>query len=448
MANFTDTLDNKIMPMARKLSNQKHLVSIRDGIVLVLPIIIIGSIFLILLNLPIPGYEAFMTSVFGENWDTALQYPVSATFDIIALIAAFGIAYRLAEKYDVDAISAGVLSVAAFLLATPYEVEFVPNEEADPIMVEGGIPVELIGPEGLFVAIIIALFSTEIYRFIIQKNFTFKMPEGVPPAVSKSFMALVPAFIVIVLVWLVRLLIEQTIFGDIHELIYSIVGAPLTLAGGGYIGTMIAILFQQALWAIGIHGAITVSGVMSPVWYTQLGENQQAFAAGEEIPNVVTPEFITLFVNTGGSGATIALVILMVLLAKSAQMKQMGRLNIGPSLFGVNEPLLFGVPIVLNPLIIIPFILTPLAITTITFVTMSTGLVAKPAGIAMPFTMPPIISGYLATGGQISGAVIQFVNILVGVAIYFGFFKIIDRSRLREEQEAEKKESKSNEESV
>lgn len=206
MSAFTRVMEEKIMPVAGKIAGQRHLSALRDGIILTMPLIIIGSVFLILTSLPIPGYADFMASVFGKEWADKLGYPVNASFDIMAMIAAFGIAYRLAESYGVDALSAGAISIAAFLLATPFEVPFTPDGSTEPIMVGGGIPITLLGSKGLFVAMLIALFSTEIYRYIIQKNIVFKMPDGVPPAVSKSFVALIPGFIIVFLVWLARLL--------------------------------------------------------------------------------------------------------------------------------------------------------------------------------------------------------------------------------------------------
>lgn len=215
------------MPVAGKIAGQRHLSALRDGIILTMPLIIIGSVFLILTSLPIPGYADFMASVFGNEWADKLGYPVNASFDIMAMIAAFGIAYRLAESYGVDALSAGAISIAAFLLATPFEVPFTPHGSTESIMVGGGIPITLLGSKGLFVAMLIALFSTEIYRYIIQKNIVFKMPDGVPPAVSKSFVALIPGFIIVLLVWLARLLIEMTPFQSLHNVVGDLLGTPL-----------------------------------------------------------------------------------------------------------------------------------------------------------------------------------------------------------------------------
>lgn len=435
MSKFTDVLENKVMPVAGRIAGQRHLQALRDGLILTMPLIIIGSIFLILGFLPIPGYEDFMANTFGDQWLTKLLYPVGATFDIMALIAGFGIAYRLAEKYNVEPLSAGAISVSAFLLATPFEVSFLAEGATDAVMVGGAIPAALMGSKGLFVAMLIAMLSTEIYRYIIQKNIVFRLPDGVPPAVSKSFVALIPGAIVIFVVWILRIVVENTDFGSLHNIVGELLGKPLGVLGGSLIGSLVAVFLVQLLWSCGLHGASIVGGVMGPIWLAATDANRLAFQNGaEELPNIFTAQFFDLFVYIGGSGATFALVVMMLLRARSQQMKQLGRLAFGPGLFNINEPITFGMPIVMNPLMIVPFILAPLTIVITTYIAMSTGLVAKPAGIAVPWTMPPIIGGYLATGGKISGALLQLFNFCVTFAIYYPFFRMWDRQKYAEEQ--------------
>lgn len=432
MNKFTSLLENKVLPIAGRVAGQRHLIALRDGIILTMPLIIIGSLFLILANLPIPGYPEFMAGIFGDQWATKLSYPVGVTFDIMALIAAFGIAYRLAEGYGLDALTAGAISVAGFLLATPYQIAFTPDGATDPIMVGGGIPLSLMGSKGLFVAMMVAIFSTEVYRFIVKKNIIIKMPDGVPPAVSKSFIALIPGFAVIGLVWLARIFVEMTPFHDLHNLVIQVVGAPLSMLGGTLGGSLVAVFVIMLLWTSGIHGASIVGGVMAPIWFGAMDENRLALQSGQELPNIFTQQFFDMM-NVGGSGATFALVICMAWRARSQQMKQLGKLSLGPSFFNINEPIIFGMPIVMNPMLIIPFIVAPLLTVVATYIGMSTGLVAKPAGLAVPWTMPPILHGYLVTGGKISGAVMQLINITLAFLVYYPFFRSWDKLKLVEE---------------
>lgn len=436
MAGFISFLENRVMPVAGRLADQKHLQAIRDGIILTLPLLIIGSLFLIIGFLPIPGYNEFMSGLFGENWLTKLLYPVNATFDIMALIVSFGVAYSLAERYKVDPISAGAISVAAFLLATPYTTLFTPEGASQAVEVGGVIPVSLMGSKGLFVAMLLAILATEIYRKIIQRNIVFRMPPGVPPAVSRSFVALIPAFVVLLVVWLLRILIENTPFESIHNIVSDLLAGPLGTLGNSLFGGIIAVLFVHVLWAVGLHGAAIVDGVMGPIWLSLMDQNRAVFQADPtaELPNIITKQFFDLWVYAGGSGATLALVVLMLTVAKSKQLKSIGRLGIGPGLFNINEPVIFGMPVVMNPLLIIPFIISPVVLVVITYVAMSLGWVAKPNGVAVPWTTPLLFSGYLATGGKISGVVLQVFNFIVALLIYYPFFRLWDQKKLSEEQ--------------
>lgn len=434
MAKFTQMLEEKVMPVAGKIAGQKHLQALRDGLILTMPLIIVGSIFLILGFIPIDSYPQFMADTFGADWLTKLLYPVNATFDIMALIAGFGIAYRLAEHYKVDPLNAGAVSVAAFILSTPYFTLFTPEGADAALKVGGVLPMAFLGSKGLFVAIIIALFSTEIYRWVIQKNIVIKMPDGVPPSVSKSFVALFPAFLVILVVWVIRLLIEKTSFETLHNVIGQLLQEPLGALGGTLIGGLIAVLLIQLLWSTGLHGASIVGGVMGPVWLAATDANRLALQAGEEMPKIITQQFIDIFIYMGGSGATFAFALMMLLFARSQHAKQLGRLSIGPGIFNINEPITFGAPVVMNPLLLIPFILAPMALVVTTYIGMSTGFAPKTSGIAIPWTTPPIIGGYLATGGNWRGAAMQLINLAVTFAIYYPFFRMWDKQNFETEK--------------
>ncbi|MDY0393639.1 PTS cellobiose transporter subunit IIC [Virgibacillus halophilus] len=439
MNKIMNFLEQHITPFAARIGNQRHLISVRDGIILAMPLIIVGSLFLIIGNLPIPGYTDFMANIFGSHWQEKLAYPVGATFDILGLVISFGIAYRLAERYKVEPLSAGVISLAAFILTTPHQTLFT-TDAGKSILVGDVLPTSLLGSQGIFIAMIFALISTEIYRIIIQKNITIKMPSSVPPAVSKSFSALIPAFAVIVLVWIIRLLVEMTPWNDIPNMISTWIGMPLKHLGGSLAGTLVIVFCMSLFWMIGLHGDNIVGAVMSSIWLALMDENRLAYQAGEPLPHVVTQQFIDNFLNLGGTGATLALVLLMVFMARSKQMKQLGKLSIGGSVFNISEPVVFGTPVVLNPFFMLPFILVPLVLTIINYVTMSIGLVAAPSGVAVPWTMPIIISGFLATG-HISGSVIQIVDLIAALLIYYPFFRMWDKQRLREEKKNENKDS-------
>ena len=279
-----------------------------------------------------------------------------------------------------------------------------------------------------------AILSTEIFNFIVKKDLVIKMPDMVPPAVSKSFAALIPGFFIISAALIIRIIFEVTPFGSIHNVVSVLLTRPLTYIGGSLFGVMGITTLIHLLWTCGLHGANIVFGIVDPALYVLMDQNRQAFMAGQALPNVATKQFFDVFQSMGGSGTTLSLAVMLVFLAKSKQLKEIGKLSLGPGLFNINEPILFGLPVVMNPLLIIPFIIAPLVTVVVTYISMKTGLVARPTGIAIPWTTPPFISGYLVTGGKLSGVVIQIVNFFLTGIIYYPFFKIWDRKKLQEEK--------------
>lgn len=434
MSKFNSFLETKVMPVAGKLAAQRHLGALRDGIILAMPLIIIGSLFLIIANFPITAWTNYLAE--HPTIKTSLLYPYRGTFEIMGLVATFGVAYRLSESYKLDALAGAAISLAAYFVVSPFTSYVIgqdPNTGAD--IMENAYNTGLFTSKGLFVGMVIAILSTEIYRKITQMNIVIKLPDGVPPAVSRSFSALIPAFVAVVVAWGLRLLVENIgDFGSIHNVVSVLLQQPLTSLGTSLVGTIIVFILIQMLWCLGLHGANIVNAVILPVWLTLTQENAMSFEAGEPVKNIVTNEFNDI-VFIGGSGTTLSLVLAMLFFARSQQMKQLGRLGIGPGIFNINEPVTFGMPIVLNPIMMIPFILAPVAAVIMTFVSMDLGLVAKPIGVVTPFTMPPILNGYIITG-SISGAILQLAIIVVSFFIYFPFFKMWDTQKLAEEKGA------------
>ena len=423
---FMDMLENILMPIADKLNNNRHLTALRDGFMIALPLIIFGSIFVVLANLPfldlLIGEEAFAT------YQNALGPASAATLSIMGTFVIIGIGTKLTESYGIEGIFGGVAAFASFLILTPQTLEGV----------SGVIPTSVLGAEGMFVGIFTAFIAAELYRFFVQKNLTIKMPSGVPDAVSRSFSALIPITLTLSVFLVVRIVFSYTPFDTVQNFIYTIIQEPLTALGSGLPATIIAVLLIQLFWFFGLHGQILINSVFDPIWFALNDENLQAFQAGNELPNVVTKQFIdTFLVGMGGSGMTLAVVIGIFLIGRSRQLKELGKLGGPPGIFNVNEPIIFGLPIIMNPLAIIPWLLAPVVITVITYFAMATGLVPKPAGIIVPWTTPVGISGFMATGNAWQGAVLQFFNMAVVFLIWWPFLKILDKNYYESEEKEE-----------
>lgn len=343
-------IERYVLPAALKVAGQKHVLSVRDGIILNMPFMLIGSFFLIFAYLPIPAWASMMAGLFGDAWRDKLLYPVKATYDIMAIISSFGIAYRLAEKYrTIDPLTSGAMALVAFIMTIPQHTLFAPVEGAAQQIVDGVIPMNLVGSQGLFVAIVISLMSTEIYRFISGRNLVIHMPEGVPPAVAKSFLALIPGFCVLAVVLLLRLAVEASPFGDINTMISTIIGIPMHHVGGTLPGMIFSVILIGVLWTLGLHGDAIVLVFIQPVWLSNMTENLEAFQHNQPVPHIITQQFYDLWIAPGGTGALLGLVIFMLLRSRSVQMKQLGKIAAPGALFNISEPMVFGIPLVMNP---------------------------------------------------------------------------------------------------
>ena len=431
MKRVNEILEEKMLPIAGKLGNNKVLIAIRDGITLSMPLIIIGSLFLVIASLPIEAWTNWLTAV---GIDTYLWKGVDSSFGLMGLVASFGVAYSYARQHKVDGVSAGIIALSSFIVVTP----FVTGEAG------AGIPVGYMGSKGLFVAMVLGVISSLIFKWFIQHNIQIKLPEAVPPAVARSFSALIPGAAIITLWLVVFAIVDRLGIGNIHDILAKVLGGPLGLLGNNIFGTLIAILLNSLFWFVGIHGGNVVNSILNPIWLMNSDANRILFQADNaaELPHIITAQFMDNYVYMGGGGATIGLVIVIAIIARrrkaSKITKTMAPLTLTPGLFNINEPAMFGIPIVMNVSLLIPFILAPMANAIISYAAMATGLVAKTTGIAVSWTMPPIISGFLTTGGHISGALLQIVCIVVDVIIYWLFYKAVEKQNLILESEEEK----------
>ncbi|MBP1048260.1 PTS sugar transporter subunit IIC [Enterococcus sp. BWM-S5] len=410
MDKFLNWMQSVVIPPMTKLGNQRHLVAVRNGLALTLPAIISGSVFLIIGNIPIDAWLNFLSP-----YENMINAAVNVSFGIISLLAATGIGYQLSKSYGLDAISGAGLAVMAFII-TQLSDEFV----IDPAGFDS---------TGLFTAIIASIAAAEIFHFCIKKKLVIKLPDGVPPAVSNSFVSLVPAMIVLILFWTIRVPLNFDITQFIEQLF-----TPLLFALNSLPGILLYTFLVSLLWCAGIHGDMTLEGVADPIFLTFIAANASAYAKGEALPYITASGFSSLFVNVGGTGATLTLVLLMIF-SKSKTYKQLGRIALPGSLFEINEPVIFGFPIIMNPLMMIPFILIPLVLATSSYLLMSIGLIGKPI-MVVPWTMPPIIGPLMATGWDWRAAVWSAIEIVIAVAIYFPFFKIAEKEMLLNEEES------------
>ncbi|UWI44041.1 PTS sugar transporter subunit IIC [Lactobacillus paragasseri] len=421
-----------LMPVASKLGNNVVLMSLRDGFLIITPLIIVTSIFLLIGNFPIPGWSEFWIKLCGPQFSDWFSAVSNSVFSFTGILSAIAIAYAYGKNRGLDPIQAGMVSFISFLILTPTSVVLGKKTVS-------AVETQFLGPNGIFLGIIIALISVEIYRFAIKRNWTIKMPDGVPPAVTKSFDALIPSALVVIFFFLIRILFSLTSFHTAYSFIYTILQTPLKHIGISLPSVLLYNFLASFFWFFGINGPSITNSVWQPIFFVSTQDNLKAFQNHAPLPHIYTQPFIDLFTTYGGGGSTLALLIVVFAICKSKRLLELGKLAILPGVFGINEPVIFGLPVVLNPVIVIPFILCPVLNTLISGIVMKLGWVAWTNGVQLPWTTPPIISGWLATGSW-TGSALQIVEIILNILIYYPFVKMLDKQYLKEEKAAAEKD--------
>ena len=400
--NFVET---KLAPPLNKMASQHHLSAVKNGMIVTVPLTIIGSIFLLIPNIPIAAIKNFF-----EPYANMITTVNTVTIGSVGLVGAASVVYYFALEYTdikIDPLITAFVSVVAFLLATL----------TDEFTIDTG----LFGTRGLFTGILVALLTGTITHFFQKKNLVIRFPDTVPPLVSKSFMSLIPAFVVLTLVWIIRVVLGINVNQVLMDCFSPFIFALNTLPG-----FLVFMFIRSMLWSVGIHGG-AVLAVADPFFLTMFGENVAAFAAGT-LPPYITASGFTMFVFLGGGGATLPLVLMMIR-SKEKGFSTLGKLCLPASLFEINEPVVFGVPLVMNPYMMIPYTLSTLTLSAGTYLLMLFNIIGRPVA-NIPWTIPPLFSHYLVTGGNIPAVIWGIAELFIAGAIYYPFFKAMEKQRL------------------
>ncbi len=416
MKRLINFLEVYFIPVAGKIGSQRHMVAIRDGFISIIPLVIIGSLSVLINNLPVTGYQTFMVSFFGEGWTSFGIYIYNGTFAIISLLIVFSISFNLALSYNEDPLLAGLVSFASFFILL---IQADGNSFA--------ISFRWLGSAGLFVSIFVALLSTEILVRLMQyTKLKEKNTEGMSPVLARSFAALLPTLIVLAFFSTIKIIFLLLGIENILATLYNFIQKPL--AGmANTLGTAILLVFlSHLLWFLGLHGSNILEPFIQAMYLPALQENLQAFTTGATIPNIFTKPFFDSFVYMGGCGTTISLLLAFFIFSRKGRFKNLAKVSVAQGIFNINEPLIYGLPIVMNPIFLIPFIMTPIVLTVISYLSILLGLVPKTIAM-VPWTTPPIISGFLVTGSMM-GSFLQVINIIIGAIIYLPFMIMAEKA--------------------
>jgi len=420
----SDWFERYLVPPLGTLASNIYLQAIRDAfIIFTLPLIIAGSLFLVIANPPIPVLQTLL-----KPYENAILVPFQLSFGLMAIFLSFGVAYSLAQYRRTEPVQPGILAMVLFLVASMP----IRNLATMPL----GEVLPYLGGQGLVVGILMGILATEVMRRFRGSRFTINLPKTVPPNVKRAFEALIPTMLLLTAVWGLEWFISSHTYmavdHTVHQLTLPVLMMnlfqPLVVVQDSYPAALVEIILMMLLWSVGIHGMNVVTAIAAPFWFTTLAAN----ATGGH--GIVTEPFFHIFAHLGGSGATWPLVIYM-LRSRSTQLRTVGKVALGPAIFNINEPVTFGVPMVLNPIMMIPFVLVPVLIVTINYAVFAFGWVHVPI-VIQPFTMPLGVSGFLATGGDIRGSVLQFFDLAVSALVYYPFFKAWERVLIAREEAA------------
>ncbi|HEV8291064.1 MAG TPA: PTS transporter subunit EIIC [Tepidisphaeraceae bacterium] len=390
------------------LSENTYLSAVRAGMVAVVPLTIIGGLFMVIANPPVESWQERL-----KPHLPLLQIPVTATFGILALVACFAIAYDLGTRLRQDALVSAVIATVIFMM--------IQINPADQTFITDGL-----GSKGLFTAILVALICVPVQKLFTDWNLVIKLPASVPQMVYESFVSLIPLFFLVVIFWLIRFVAHV----DINQLV-QVAFKPLVFALNTLPGILVYAFLVTILWSVGINGDNALDAVVAPIFLRYLAENITAMNQHQPLPYITANGFFSTFVNIGGTGATIALA-LVLWNSKDPGYRKVARLSLPTQIFNINEPIFFGLPIVLNPMLMIPYVLSALILTTGSYLLMYFNLIHRPF-VPVPWTTPPIIGQYLVTGGDWRAAVWGAISIVIAMLIYFPFAKAAERQRLQAE---------------
>ena len=424
MEKFQAGIERFLVPIAAKLNSQRHICAVRDSFILTFPLTMAGSL-MVLLNFVFLSPDGFVAKLlklesiipnFAE-YQNIFSPVLRGSADILAIFIVFLVARNLAKTLKADDLLTGLTAVSVYFIIYP---DYVGVDNVN------HLTTKFLGSQGLFVAIIVGLVVGELMAILSKsEKLEIKMPEQVPPAVARSFKVLIPIILITLSFSIINFLIKKVAPGGLHEWVYTVLQSPLTKLGQN-VGSVIVLAFIcQILWAMGIHGPNTIAAVRDTMFAEAVNSNvlyaaQHGTAWGAPYP-VTFNGLFDAFGAYGGSGATLGLVIALILFSKAKDQKSIAKLSLAPGIFNINEMVIFGLPIILNPIYIIPFVLAPIVNIIIGYSATCIFKIIPPVAYGVPWTTPGPLIPFLGTGGNVLALLIGVLCLAVSVLIYAPF---------------------------
>lgn len=424
IARMLKTLESRLLPGLENLSNLPLLVAVRSGLAVTMPLVLLGSLAVLLNSFPLPAYKVFMAETFGPNWKFFGNVIWSSTFAVMALTMQFSVGTHIADHYNAENPQTMVRPLIAGLISFATLLSLIAMED-------GALSPRWMGVSGLFVALVVSITSVKLFLFLYSfKKLRLYLPGGTPDfALPDMFNSLLPGILTVGIFSGAGLGLHAFLGTTPHEAVTSLIRAPFDIMGDSVRRGIFYIFSLQSLWFVGVHGANVLDPITHDIYGSAMAANELAASLGQPLPHILTKTFMDVFVFMGGAGSSISLVMALLLFGETKNQRRLAGVSMVPGVFNLNEILLFGLPVILNPAMLIPFVLTPLLLAVGSYFAVAWGLVPG-ASANVEWTTPVFLNAYLATGSM-RAVLLQVVNLAVGMCVYAPFVVLSNRINSR-----------------
>lgn len=426
---------DKFTEISVKIGGQVHLRSLRDAFTTIMPMFILAGLAVLINNVIFPW---FLEGERLASFQTFGNVITNGTLNVAGLLIAPMIAYYLARNKNFEnPVSAIAVATSTLIIMMAVQQSVTPIGMEEAVNVSGILTYSSLGTQGMFAGIIIGLTATEIYmRLANIKRLQINLGDQVPSAVGKSFTALIPTLLTLSIFAVISAVLIEAFDTDLITIISTMIQEPLRKVNTSLLGFLLIYSTGNFLFTLGIHQTVINGALLDPLLLVNMNENMAAANAGEAAPNIINSAFVTVFTQMGGTGGTFALIIAVILFVKYKPYKDVINLSLAPGMFEINEPIIFGLPIVFNIPMMIPFVLSPVIGALIGYSATAVGFI-QPLTVMIPWTTPPLLSGYLASSGDFRVVLVQFVILTATMFFYLPFLKISERVSRKQAEQAQ-----------
>lgn len=413
------------------MGSQIHLRTMRDAFIMLIPFLVLSGMMILINNVVInPGgiLSGIVADTTLSSWQTVGNKVVNGTMNILGMLIGLVFSYNLARNRQfANPLMAALVAVSCLFVLMPVLNAFTPEGATAEVMIKSAAPYALLGTSGTFVALVCGGLATELFiRISKNKRLQIRIEGNVPPAVIQSFNTLFAVMITVLLFAFVSYLMVVVAGVELHELINMVIQKPLLGLATSLPAYILIDIINNFVFSLGINPGGITGAILEAPMLVAMQQNMDAWAAGREIPNIIVRPFSDLYGRMGGTGITLCLIIAVFIRSKRKELRSFSRTVMPTTLFNINEPVIFGFPIIFNPILMIPFTFIPSVLYIIAYYATAWGWVSKIV-VFVPWSVPPLISGYLASGGDYRNVILQFILLVLGVLLYMPFLMLYEK---------------------